>query len=194
MSRDETMIESQKPTESTPTSRDAKSTESKGHQRFVVILVIGVTLILIAVLYNVLFPKAFWQSRELEQNRLKWESQKITHYRISLFLPTRIYYYYDRMPISFEVKDGEVVLMLNALGETVLPGDLWYSAFFSPKTFTIPGLFSYADQIIWEKPPAIGITYDPSLGYPTEIYINPWVEPCCQDFSFKVNSFQVLPP
>lgn len=185
---------SQIPTDSNPTTGDAKRAGGKRIHGLIVLLVIGATLVLIAVIYNIFFPKAFWQSRELEQNRLKWESQKITHYQISLYLPTRIYYYYDRMPITFEVKDGKVISMVNALGETVVPGDLWYNASDSPKTFTIPGLFSYADQKIRERPPVIRVSYNPSLGYPTEIYINPYVEPCCQDFSFTVQNFQVLPP
>jgi hypothetical protein len=188
------MSESQIPTESNPATGDAKPTGAKRIHSVIVLLVIGATLVLIVVIYNALFPKAFWQSRDLEQNRVKWESQHITHYQISLYLPTRIYYYYDRMPITFEVKDGKVISMVNALGVTVVPGDLWYNAYYSPNTFTIPGLFSYADQKILERPPAIRISYDPSLGYPTEIYINPYVEPCCQDFSFTVQNFQVLPP
>ena len=45
---------------------------------FLISLVIAAIVILLILIYNALFPKAYWQSRELEQNRAKWESQHIT--------------------------------------------------------------------------------------------------------------------
>ncbi|MGA7194297.1 MAG: DUF6174 domain-containing protein, partial [Anaerolineales bacterium] len=84
----------------------------------------------------------------------------------------------------------------DARGETVLPVDtplVLFSPFDSPSAFTIPNLFSYAYQTIWKKPPEVEISYDPVLGYPKTIYIDPFTEPCCQEFSISVQDFQVLP-
>jgi hypothetical protein len=83
---------------------------------------------------------------------------------------------------------------VDALGQSVSPVDDNDFRYYYPYAFTIPGLFSYAHQTFWEKPPEIVVSYDPTLGYPTSIYIDPSVEPCCQDFTFTVRSFQVLTP
>ena len=150
----------------------------------------------IVILYITLFPEAFWQSRELDQNRAKWESQHITHYRMSLNLPYDDYSY-DQMPLTVEVKDGKVISATDARGETVSPAGtilVFSSPFDSPSAFTIPSLFSYVYKTIWEKPPEIDISYDPTLGYPKSIYIDPYTEPCCQEFSISVQDFQVLSP
>jgi hypothetical protein len=183
------MSESQIPTDLNPPPGNIKRAGKKGINRLIGLLLIGVNLILFVVIYKTLFPKVFWQARELEQNQVKWESQQITHYRISIDLPGFGDYYYDQNPITFEVKDDKVILILNAQGETISLGDSWNYGDFTPKTYTIPGLFAYADQKIRERPPLIRISYDPSLGYPTQIYLVPWREPCCQDFTFTVADF-----
>ena len=178
---------------------DAKQVDAAGSESpkkpvntLVVLLEIGAILILAVLIYNTLFPQAYWQSRELEQNRAKWESQHITHYQMSVHLP------YSSMrdaptPFIVEVRDGKVVSVVDALSQSVSPendADFRYDF----QYFTIPGLFSYAYQTIWEKPPLIRVSYDLTLGYPDDIYVDPYTEPCCQDFYIGVQDFQVLPP
>jgi len=186
------MTESQIPTDTNPTTGNTMSIRGKGIPKLLVPLVIGVIVVLIAVIYNALFPKAFWQSRELEQNRTKWESYHITHYRISLSLPYSSSNY-DRMPLIVEVKDGNVISVVDAHGQTISPKDDEDIAYYYPDRLTIPGLFSYAYQTFWEKPPIIKVSYDPFYGYPETIYIDPYIEPCCQDFTFEVRNFEILP-
>jgi hypothetical protein len=159
----------------------------------IVLLGIGAIAILAYLLYYTLTFRAFWLSLELKQNQAKWESQHITHYRMSFDLPYS-YINYDRMPLTVEVKDGKVVSVVDARGETISPEGDKNTANVYPYPFTIPGLFSYIYQAIWERPPVIQVSYDPALGYPESIYIDPYSEPCCQDFTFGVQDLQVLPP
>ena len=100
---------------------------------------------------------------------------------------------YGHTPYAIEVKDGKVISVVDALGDKVPFEDEQNYAYSDRKLFTVPGLFSYIQQTFLEKPPAIGVTYDKSYGYPVNISINPYIEPCCQDFSINVLKFNVLP-
>jgi hypothetical protein len=176
---------------------DAAGTESSKKPKYIVLILLGIgaIIVLIALIYNALFPKAFWQSRELKQNLAKWESQNITHYRMSLALVGYGYDYgYDRMPLTVEVTDNKVVSVVDAQGQRISPGkeNPFYSIY--PQAFTIPGLFTIAHDWFMETPPVINVSYDPTLGYPTSIYVDPYMEPCCQDFTYTVRNLQVLPP
>lgn len=131
-------------------------------------------------------------SPEIERNQAKWESQHITHYRMSLNL-LGYGYNYSRMPLTVEVKDGEVITVVDARGETVSPKDHEVTVDDYPNGFTIPGMFSYADRTCGESPPAMKVSFNPVLGYPTTIYVDPYTEPCCQDFTIEVRDFEVLP-
>jgi hypothetical protein len=127
---------------------------------------------------------------ELEKNRAKWESLHITHYQMSVDLPYSSEGYDPMlMPLIVEVKDGNVVSVTNTQGEKVSSDDdIYYDHYF----FSVPGLFSYVSETYLEKPPSIEVSYDPTFGYPNTIYIDPWMEPCCQDFTISVQDFQVL--
>jgi len=153
---------------------------------------IGMIVVLIILIYNGLFPKAYWQSRDLDQNQAKWESQNINNYQISVtFLGYASYGIH--MPFRAEVKDGKVISLVDSVGNNVTPADIPDTRFRYSDSFTIQGLFSYAHRKIWEKPPVIDISYDPTFGYPEEIYVDPYVEPCCQDYTIEIQDFQVLP-
>jgi hypothetical protein len=167
---------------------------SKKHvYTFVVLLEIGAIVILAILIYNTLFPITYWESRELEQNQAKWESQHITHYQMSLSI-LGYGYESDIMPLTVEVKDNKVVSVVDTKGQRILIGKenpLYYDF---PQAFTVPGLFTIAHDWLSKKAPIINVSYDPALGYPEEIYIDPYLEPCCQDFTYSVRDFQVLPP
>ena len=115
-----------------------------------------------------------WEN-QLKQNQAKWESQNITHYRMSVNLP------YDfsgngygnlPMPLIVEVKDGNMISVVDALGEKVSftgGGDFVY---YYPNSLTVQGLFSYVYQWYLKKPPDIQVSYDPALGFPSSIFID----------------------
>lgn len=63
----------------------------------VIIPVAFLGAILLGVLgYYVLFPKEYWQARELADNRTKWESQKVSNYQMLVDLP--FYYVQEGQP------------------------------------------------------------------------------------------------
>ena len=187
------MTKSQIPTNSNSTTGNKKSTSAKSLPIFIVLVAIGVIVLLIPEIVKVLFPNASGQPYKLEKNRTKWESYHITHYRMSLALPPSDSNY-NQMPLIVEVKDGIVISVVDAHGKIVSPtlaGDIVYGY---PDNLTIPGLFSYTNKIYLEKPLSIDVTYDPILGYPTIIYVDPYAEPCCQEYTIEVKDFQILPP
>jgi hypothetical protein len=98
------------------------------------------------------------------------------------------------MPLTVEVKDGKAVSVVDVKGETVSPEDAENMERNYKYAFTIPGLFTIAHDWIFKDPPMVDVSYDTALGYPTSIYVDPYTEPCCQDFTFGVQDFQVLPP
>ena len=195
------MTKSQIPPESNPSTGDAIRTRVKSTPWLTALLVAGAIIILILLIYNLLFPKAFWQSRELDQNQKKWESQNITHYQMSI--DSRGYgYINDRMPLKVEVRDDKIISVVDSRGNNFSPANDPDFGPYYPDIFTIQGLFSYAHKTIWdnsyhtiwEKFPSIRVTCNPDLGYPEEIFVNPYPEPCCQDLTITVRDFQVLRP
>ncbi len=188
------MAESQNMKNVNPNTENVMHVHAKGISRLVVPLVIVVIIILIVTIYNGIFPEGYFKSREFEQNRALWESQHITHYRMSVNLPYETTYYGQLpMPLIIEVKDGNVVSVIDAQGDKISNMDDGRSAYYYENYFTVPGLFSYVHKYYLEKPPSINVSYDPTLGFPDSIYINPYTEPCCDDFGIEIRDFQVLP-
>jgi hypothetical protein len=124
--------------------------------------------------------------RDLQENQAKWESQHITHYQMVVDGDQEF------LPLLVEVKDGTVVSAVNAQGEK-LSSDSDEMRYY-PHYFSIPALFSFLSQMYAETPPSIGVDYDPTFGYPVGIGIDPFTEPCCQDFSISIQDFRVLSP
>lgn len=124
--------------------------------------------------------------RDLQENQAKWESQQITHYEMT------VDGYEEFLPMIVEVKDGDVVSVVNAQGKKVLMDSDEMRNY--PHLFSIPALFSYLSQTYADSPPSMSVDYDPVLGYPVSIHIDPFTEPCCQDFSFYIQDFHILSP
>jgi hypothetical protein len=103
---------------------------------------------------------------------------------------------YDTMPVTVEVKDGKMISVIDTNGIKISSDVNYFSTTFmySPDAFTIPGLFSVAEKTYKEDPPEIKVSYDPSFGYPTSIYVDPYVEPCCQAYSYEVLELKILQP
>jgi hypothetical protein len=59
--------------------------------------------------------------------------------------------------------------------------------------FTVTALFVEIEDRYQRKAPSIKVTYNPGYGYPEDISINPYTEPCCQDYDIKIRDFQILP-
>ena len=165
---------------------------------FVVLILVAVILCLGAMVYQEISSAVdraispYVDGRELDKNRTKWQSQPITHYSMVVDLPYGSGYY-ERLPLTVEVKDEKVVSAVDALGHSFDPGTDPDFQYYYPDAFTIPDLFSFAYSTIWSRPPSISVSYDPDLGYPTDIEIDPLVGPCCQWEFYSVRNFQELP-
>jgi hypothetical protein len=142
-------------------------------------------------------PKATNDSfmKTLQENRSKWESQNITHYLMTISLPADIGNY-DAMPVTIEVKDGKMISIFDVNGLKISSDVNYFSTTFmyDPDEFTIPGLFSIIEKTYKNNPPEIDVTYDPKLGYPSNITVDPYVEPCCQKYSYEVLELKILQP
>ena len=185
------MTDSQNQMQPIPTTADGRSTKSKGIQGLILVLVIGAILVLIVMIYNSLFPEGYFKASELGQNQAKWESKHITHYRFVVDLPL-----YDnttgRTPLTVEVKGDTAISVVDAKGATISPNDQADIAYDYSYALTVPRLFSYVNKQYLEKPPKIDVTYDPVPGCPASIYVDPYIEPCCQDFTITVRDFETL--
>ena len=116
---------------------------------FAVVLGIGVITVLIFLIYITLLPKEDRQSSALEQNQTKWESLHITNYRMPLD-PPFFDYSDERMPITVEAMNNKVISAVDAQGQGPPVND--------PGIYSVPWLFSYAHQRIWQGIDSIDIT------------------------------------
>ena len=130
---------------------------------------------------------------DYDENLSKWESQHITHYRMFIKPPIFGCYWELPMPLTVEVQDGNIISVVDADGVMISPPVDDYSYYCYENYFTVSGLFTYIHNTYIEEPPALVVSYDPDLGFPSEIYINPYAEPCCDDFYIYILDVEVLP-
>lgn len=178
-------------------SQDSKQTnqsKSKDAFRLFGILAIGAILVISIAISKSRFLEQYWRLREVIQNQDKWDNRQITHYKMLIDLPYDTTYFRQLpMPLTIEVKDGSIVSMVDGQGKMIPVNTSGDAAQNHQNFFTISGLFLYARQSIMRNPPSIEISYDDFFGFPSRIYIDPYTEPCCQDFEIKIEDFQVLP-
>jgi len=104
--------------------------------------------------------------KQLNQNEQKWASQKIRDYsytlRIGCFCPPEI-----TSPVLVEVRGGTTKSVSYVSDGRQATNELFR------KADTIEELFSVIRESIDQKVDKLTVEYDPSLGYPTEISIDP---------------------
>lgn len=121
---------------------------------------------------------------EFEKNLAKWDEAHITHYKMVVDFSG--YGTYDQMPWTLEIQNDKLISVINAQGNSVPDND-------SAVWFTVTALFVDIEDRYQRKAPSIQISYNPTYGYPEDISINPYREPCCQDYDIKIRDFQALP-
>jgi hypothetical protein len=124
----------------------------------------------------------------LQSNREKWDSQAIPHYRFNLsigcFCP-----YFDIMPLTIEVKDGQVVSMTDVNGQTVREE---FRANFE-EAATIERLFAIVEEAASGGADEVKVEYDATYGFPSSISIDYIKEAMDDEISYHVLNFEVLP-
>ena len=124
---------------------------------------------------------------ELSAARSRWQSAHVSHYRFGLAVSC-FCAFSQRMPLTIEVKDGNLVSMLYNDGSPV-PAD-------QQPTFaryqTIDALFDFTGQSL-SKADSMNIEYDRSYGFPSKVQIDFIKQAADDELSLFVRDFQVLP-
>ena len=127
---------------------------------------------------------------ELSRNQSKWQDANITHYRFQLSVGC-FCLFRSQMPMTVEVKDGEVVSMVDVNGEA-FPLDDPMSEFVL-KYATIDRIFSELDSDSVREADKLTVSYDPTYGFPAEVAID-YIELAADDELYlTVSAFEPLP-
>jgi len=127
---------------------------------------------------------------ELSRNRENWQDANITHYRFSINISC-FCAFRDQMPLTVEVRDGQIVHMATVDGTLVLDTDQNYE-FYAPHA-TIDLLFAELDAAVNDGADSITVTYDATYGFPTEIAIDYSQEIADEEMYYSISGFEALP-
>ena len=127
---------------------------------------------------------------ELSRNQEKWQDANITHYRFELSIGC-FCAFRDQMPLTIEVRDGQIVHMATVDGTLVLDTDQNYE-FYAPHA-TIDLLFAEINSAVNEGADSVTVTYDATYGFPTEIAIDPSQEIADEEMYYSISGFEALP-
>ena len=128
---------------------------------------------------------------ELDYNRLTWDKANISHYRFELNISC-FCAFNEQMPLTVEVKDGEVVSMATVDGTPVAVSDPNYEFFVG--LGTMDRLFAELESAMSSKDAGdIIVKYDASLGYPTEASIDYIKAAVDDELYITVAGFEALP-
>jgi len=173
------MTESQNTMGSNSRATNTRDDQLKGHRWLITTIVLGAIGLIFVLIFVTFLPNA-----QFERNRAKWDNSHITHYKMVVDFSG--YGTYHQMPWTLEVQNDKVVSVINAEGDSEPVND-------DAASFTVTALFVDIAEAYQRKAPSIRISYNPIYGYPERMYINPYAEPCCQDYDIEIRDFQTLP-
>jgi hypothetical protein len=155
------------------------------------VLIVVAVLVLAMLIYVLAFGMpGSSQAGQLDANLQKWQAQKVSHYRMTVnigcFCP-----FFDRMPVTVEVRDGQVLSVTDSQGQPVAADDPIRS-FGNEPLMTIEGVFAYAREAI-QTADKTEVTYDPALGYPVSLIIDRIELAIDDEMSVLISEFEVLP-
>ena len=128
---------------------------------------------------------------ELSRNKQTWQDANISHYRFELNLSC-FCAFRDQMPLTIEVKDGEVVSVKDASGTAVSTDDPNYQYFV--ELATIDRLFTELESVTGSADAGeVIVKYDSTLGYPTEASIDYIKEAVDDELYVTVSGLEALP-
>jgi hypothetical protein len=145
-----------------------------------------ITLLLIALIINACSDGA---GTDLSRNQSKWQDANITHYRFQLgvgcFCPVG-----DVMPMTVEVRNGEVVSLVDVNGEPFPSTDPLNDLIL--KYATIDRIFSELGSESVQNADKLTVTYDATYGFPTDVTID-FIELAADDELYlSVSEFEPL--
>ncbi len=125
-------------------------------------------------------------SSTLAANRQKWESQHIGHYRFQLAIGC-FCAFRSQMPLTVEIKDGQVVSMLDSQGQAVSE----FADTFE-KYNTVEKLFDTLNSALNGGADKVTVEYNADYGYPQSIDID-YIELAMDDeMGFTISEFEIL--
>ncbi len=144
-------------------------------------------LIILIFLVAILPACSSVERQAYEKNHSLWEAQGIRHYRfhfrIGCMCP-----WYDLMPLTVEVQDGEIVSMVASNG-----GDITNYLETFRRYATIESLFGTVDAAISKRVDKLAVQYDARYGFPASIVIDPSRKIHDDETGYYVTDFEVLP-
>jgi hypothetical protein len=125
---------------------------------------------------------------EIEQNKEKWQSQGISHYRYHLFVGCFCVFSED-MPLIIEVQDGKAVSMEYQSGNEI---DSSNREIFR-KYETVDLIFAELEAALNGAADEVTVKYDPTYGFPSEVSMDVVKEAIDDEVYLTVSNFEVLP-
>ncbi len=132
---------------------------------------------------------AFGAQNDLSANQQKWETSNVTHYRFDLDIVC-FCAFRDRMPLSIEVQDGQVVSMTYADGTTI-PADDPQREFFD-RFATFDALFLDLQSGPASEADEVTLKFDSQYGFPIEVNIDQIKQAIDDELYLSVSNFEVL--
>jgi hypothetical protein len=127
---------------------------------------------------------------ELSRNESKWQDANVTHYRFQLSVGC-FCAFRSQMPMTVEVKDGQVVSMVDVNGQELSASDPTFE--FIAKYATIEGLFAELSTDEVKKADSVSITYDPTYGFPADVAIDFQQIMADEELYLTLSAFESLP-
>lgn len=145
-----------------------------------------ITLLLLVL---ILSACSVFSGSELSRSQTKWEQADVAHYRfllsVSCFCPVS-----GLMPMTVEVKDGEIVSITDVNGEAFPSTDPMSE--FVLKFATIDRIFTELGSEDVQKADKLTVSYDPTYGFPSEVTID-FIELATDDELYlSVSGFEPL--
>ena len=127
------------------------------------------------------------QRPALQHNHSLWESKAVQHYRFNLKIGC-ICPWSALMPLTIEVKNGEIISMTASNGGDISP----YQDTFRQHG-TIESLFALVDAAISRRVYRLEVQYDATYGFPTSIVIDPSHMIMDDETGYYVTNVEFLP-
>ena len=142
-------------------------------------------LILIAFVF-ILAACSFGTKSELARNQEKWQNANITHYRFNLSVGC-FCVFRSNMPLSIEVKDGQIVSMKFSDGADVNENDRAIFEQYAP----LEKLFDFTSQQM-KSADEVKVTYNATYGFSEDVSIDAIKQATDDELYLNVSGFEAL--
>ena len=127
-------------------------------------------------------------SSEYDQKLKQWTDAGVSHYRYDLVIGCFCPFSQD-MPLTIEVKDGQVVSITNVEGVLLDASNPSYQYYLEYATIDL--LFAELKSEMTEAE-ELTVVYDPQYGFPSEVWIDRIKLAVDDEMSLQVTNFEVL--